>query len=61
MIVDAGAQESTYALVIMVVLVVIMMRTGWKISRVEGGILLLIGIARWTMDFMQVSLVDLLF
>ena len=59
MMVDPGAQESTYALVIMVALVVFMMRTGWKISRVEGGILLLIGITRWTMDFMQISLVSL--
>ena len=60
MMVDQGAQESTYALVIMVAIVVWMMRSDWKISRVEGGILLAIGIARWTMDFMGISIVTLI-
>ena len=35
----------------MVVTVVIMMRTDWKVSRIEGGILVCIGMARWIMDF----------
>jgi len=35
----------------MVVTVVIMMRTDWKVSRIEGGILICIGMARWIMDF----------
>ncbi len=37
----------------MVICVVIMMRTGWRVSRVEGGILVAIGLARWIMDFMR--------
>ena len=60
MIVDPSAQESTYALVLMVAIVVFMMRTGWKVSRREGAVLLTIGIARWTMDFMGISLIALL-
>jgi len=37
----------------MVICVVIMMRTGWRVSRMEGGILVAIGLARWIMDFMR--------
>jgi cation:H+ antiporter len=32
---------------------VIMMRTGWKLSRWEGSILVIINIARWIMDFQR--------
>jgi len=55
-----SAQESTYALVFFVSIVVIMMRTGWKITRVEGAILFLLGVGRWTMDLQQISIFDLL-
>jgi cation:H+ antiporter len=37
----------------MVTLVVVFLRTGWRLSRLEGGILVLIGIIRWVLDFMQ--------
>ena len=39
------------ALVGMVVLAVIFMRTHWRIGRVEGALLILLGIARWYLDF----------
>jgi cation:H+ antiporter len=35
----------------MVVLVVILMRTGWKLSRWEGLLLVGINLVRWYMDF----------
>mgnify|MGYP001546099810 CR=1 FL=1 len=35
----------------MVIIVVIFLRTGWKLSRIEGMILVGIGISRWIMDF----------
>jgi cation:H+ antiporter len=28
------------------------MRSGWKITRVEGGLLILINLGRWAWDFM---------
>ncbi|MEZ4552098.1 MAG: hypothetical protein R2874_16980 [Desulfobacterales bacterium] len=34
----------------MVICVVIMMRTGWRVSRNQSGILVAIGLARWIMD-----------
>ncbi len=49
--VSPEAYGSLFLLCAMVVTVVIMMRTGWKVSRVEGGILVCIGMARWIMDF----------
>ncbi len=49
--VSPAAYSSLFLLCGMVVIVVIMMRTGWRISRLEGGILLCIGISRWIMDF----------
>lgn len=60
MIVDVGAQESTFALLFMCVLVVIFMRTGWKVARWEGALLVLIGVIRWVADFSGVSLISLL-
>ncbi|MDP1548046.1 MAG: calcium/sodium antiporter [Anaerolineales bacterium] len=48
-----AAYSSLYVLSGMVILVVIMMRTGWKISRWEGGLLILINIIRWWMDFQR--------
>jgi cation:H+ antiporter len=49
--IDGAAQGSVLLLTGMVVLVVIMMRTGWKLSRLEGGVLLLIAVTRWVLDF----------
>ena len=37
----------------MVALVVFLMRTGWRLSRVEGMLLFSIGIVRWIFDFMK--------
>ncbi len=37
----------------MVVLVVVLMRTGWRLSRWEGLLLFGIGIMRWVFDFMK--------
>ena len=35
----------------MVILVIVFMRTGWRLSRLEGSILVSIGIIRWLSDF----------
>lgn len=51
--IDPGAYASLYVLTGMVLLVVIMMRTGWKLSRWEGAILVVINIVRWIMDFQR--------
>jgi cation:H+ antiporter len=53
MTVDPAAQSSVLLLGGMVVLVVIMMRTGWRLSRWEGGLLVFINLVRWVMDFMR--------
>jgi cation:H+ antiporter len=52
MTVDPSAQSSILVLVGMVILVVIMMRTGWRLSRAEGGVLVLVNVVRWAVDFM---------
>jgi len=49
--VDIGARANLLLLVAMVALVIIFMRTGWKISRREGIILVLIGLSRWVYSF----------
>lgn len=50
--VDASAYGSVWLLVGMAALVVIfVMRTGWKISRWEGALLIIINLIRWIMDF----------
>jgi cation:H+ antiporter len=49
--IDPGAYSSLYVLSGMVILVVIMMRSGWKLSRREGAVLVFINIVRWIMDF----------
>lgn len=49
--VSAEAYSSLYLLCGVVIVVVIMMRTGWTVSRREGGLLILISIVRWIMDF----------
>jgi len=37
----------------MVITVVFMMRTGWQITRLEGGILVCMAMTRWIMDFIR--------
>jgi len=51
MTVDSSSLSSVYMLVGMCFLAVFFMRTGWKISRLEGVLLILVGVARWIMDF----------
>ncbi len=51
MTVSAEAYSSLYLLCGVVIVVVIMMRTGWVVSRREGGLLVLISVARWVLDF----------
>ena len=45
------ARVSLAALTGMVFLVLILMRTGWRISRLEGLILFLVAAGMWTLDF----------
>lgn len=49
--IDPGAYEEIILMAGLIVLVVIMMRTGWRISRTEGIILVLVNIVRWYMNF----------
>ena len=49
--IDPRAYSSLFILSGMVILVIILLRTGWKLSRWEGGLLVLINIIRWVMDF----------
>jgi cation:H+ antiporter len=52
LVVSAEAKGSMYMLMGMVILVVIFMRTGWKISRLQGAFLVIINLVRWFYDFM---------
>ncbi len=49
--VDLSARSSLAALIFMVALVLVFVRTGWRISRREGVILVLVGLLRWIFDF----------
>lgn len=51
MIIDVGAKMSLNILILMVTVVVISMRTGWKISRLEGSGLVIINLVRWIANF----------
>ncbi len=51
--VDPAAQSSIFLLVGMVVLVVVLMRTGWRLSRLEGGVLVAVNLVRWGMDLFR--------
>ncbi|MCP4293541.1 MAG: calcium/sodium antiporter [bacterium] len=53
MAINEAARISLFALCGMVFLVLYFMKTGWKISRLEGGILVLIALLRWVFDFIQ--------
>jgi len=53
MSIDPSAYSSIYILSGMVILVIVMMRTGWKLSHWEGGTLVLINVVRWYMDFQR--------
>jgi cation:H+ antiporter len=49
--VDAEARTNMLLLVGMVFLVIVFMRTHWKIGKIEGIILVLIGLSRWIFSF----------
>ena len=49
--VDIGARPNLIMLSIMVLVVLIFMRTGWKISRKDGIALVSMGLARWIFSF----------
>lgn len=51
MTVDPGALISLDVLIIMVIVVVIFMRTGWRVSRLEGATLIIVNLIRWWFDF----------
>jgi len=55
MIIDTAGRSSVMLLSAMVILVVILMRTGWKLSRGEGLLLVGINLVRWYADFQSGS------
>lgn len=42
---------SLILLVVTLAIIMVMIRTGWKISKIEGGILIAIALFRWSFDF----------
>ena len=51
MTVSSGAYGSVFLLTGLVVVVVIMMFTGWRLTRLEGGLLVSVNLVRWVLDF----------
>lgn len=60
MLVDRSAQESTYILLALMIIVVILMRTRWQVSRWEGAFLFLFGLVSWILNFSNISIFTLL-
>jgi cation:H+ antiporter len=50
--VDLGARIDLVMLILMVLLALVFMRTGWRISRAEGLILVIIVMRRWAYSFL---------
>ncbi len=50
--VSPEASSGIIVLVAMVGLVLVMLRTGWRVSRLEGALLIGINLLRWVRDFM---------
>jgi len=48
---EVPARDSLAALSGMAVLVLILMRSGWRLTRLEGFFLVLVGMLRWGLDF----------
>ena len=48
---DPAARPSLLALTGMVMVVLVMMRSGWRVSRAEGATLLVLAALRWVLDF----------
>jgi cation:H+ antiporter len=51
MALDPAARASLMALTAMVVVVLVMMRSGWRVSRLEGVTLVMLAALRWVLDF----------
>jgi cation:H+ antiporter len=51
MALDPAARASLMALTGMVVVVLVMMRSGWRVSRAEGVTLVMLAALRWVLDF----------
>jgi cation:H+ antiporter len=49
--VEAGSLPSLWMLVGSVALVLLLLRTGWRLGRVEGALLILVSLLRWGVDF----------
>lgn len=49
--VESAALGSIMLLCALVIVVVIMLRTGWRLSRWEGGLLVAVNLVRWVADF----------
>ena len=49
--VDGEAKFNLITLAAMVLVVLIFMRTGWRISRKEGIVLVIAGLVRWVISF----------
>ena len=56
MIIDPNAQESAWILLILMLVVVWMMRTDWKITRPEGAFLFLIAMVSWVLNFFETTI-----
>lgn len=52
MTVASSAYSSLWLLAGLVIVVVVMMRTGWRLSRLEGGVLVVVNLVRWVADFL---------
>ena len=60
MIIDPNAQESAWILLILMVVVVWMMRSDWKITRYEGAFLFLIAGVSWALNFFDTTILSFL-
>ena len=49
--IQSDIHSSIVVLIVMVAMVLIMMRTNWQISRLQGTILVSINLVRWYLDF----------
>lgn len=56
MIIDPFAKDGVWVLVGAVILVVLFMRSGWRVGRWEGAVLVTVALARWWADLSRVSL-----
>ena len=59
MVIDTNAQESSWILLILTLVVVMFMRSGWKITRTEGILLFIIAGISWTLNFYEASIFTL--